>query len=217
MKLFAVHSPAFGQLWEPFKRSVETRTSFELHAEELPAEFDGVHWGQPKYHELLRRLVERRVKLLEKYPGEVIATSGIDTEFFGDACADLTWRATNFATVDLFGADDNPGPTRLCSCLYVMRPTAALKDLMRAVLDDSRCGLEPDDPILNEKREMVKWQALPHNLYWNTLRPWKSGDPIGRLPSEMLWAHFNYTENLVEKFALAAAVRTQWGVQHGAS
>ena len=213
MKLFAVHSPAFAKLWEPFKRSVETRTSFELHAEELPARFDGCYWGQPVYHEMLRWLVERRLRLLESET-EVFATSGIDTEFWRDAVPDLTARMDSFWPNDLLGADDKNFPPRLCSCLYVMRPTDSVRALMKAVLDDPRCGPEIDDPILNEKRDMVKWSALPHSLYWNTSVGWKVGDPLPPLPFEVFWTHFNWTSNLVDKFALAEAVRAEWHTQH---
>lgn len=206
MKLYCVWSPKFKEMWEPFKRSVETRTSFELHAEELPAKYDGCHWGMPVYHELLRWLVERRLHLLESHT-EVFATSGIDTEFWRDAVPDLSARMNGLLSYDLLGADDNPGPTRLCSCLYVMRPTEELKALMRRVLDDPRCGNEPDDPILNEHRDMVHWCALPHDLYWNTLCPWKAGDALPPLPKNVIWTHANYTVGLENKLALMDAVR----------
>lgn len=213
MKLFVVHSPAFKAMYEPFKHSVLTRTSFQLIEEELPSRFDGCHWGQPIYHELLRWLVERRLKLLERET-EVFATSGVDTEFFRDAVPDLKARMNGMFPYDLLGADDNPGPTRLCSCLYIMRPTDELRALMKKVLDDPRCGNEPDDPILNQFRDMVKWCALPHDLYWNTLCPWKDGDPLPPLPKNVVWTHANYVTSIQDKLALMDAIRTEWKRQN---
>lgn len=213
MRLFAVWSPAFKDMWLPFKRSVETRTSFDLHAEELPSRFDGCHWGQPVYHEMLRWLVERRLQLLESQ-NEVFATSGIDTEFWGDAVPDLTARINEVCPFDLLGSDDGAQVARLCSCLYVMRPTDKLRALMRKVLDDPRCGSEPDDPILNEHRNMVTWSALPHDLYWNTAVGWKIDDALPPLPRDVIWTHANWCVGLPAKLALMEAIRNEWSRQH---
>ena len=205
MRLYAVHSPAFAQFWEPFKRSVETRTTFELHATELPAKYDGCHFGQSIYNEMLRWLVERRLHLLETET-EIFATSGVDTEFWRDPVTDLQSRMTLYCA-DLLGSNDLNTNPRLCSCLYVMRPNDAMRALMQSVLDDPRCGVEIDDPILNEKRDMVRWRALPHNLYWNTSCPWKAGDPLPPLPSDVIWTHANWVVGIENKLALMQKIR----------
>lgn len=216
MKLFAVHSPTFAAMWGPFEESVRKHTSFELVAEELPARFDGVYFGQERYIELLRWLVERRVRLaqIEK---EVFVTAGVDSEFFGDPVP-LVARLMLTRGLDLLGADDNPdGGHKLCSCFYAIKPGLDIIALFEKVLADPRFGYgpgkEPDDPILNQYRDMVQWACLPHNLFWNTLRLWKRGDPVPTPPSSVLWVHGNFCVGLENKLALLEGIRNRVGVK----
>ena len=209
MKMFVRYTlgTAFQEMWSHFSTSVKERTSFTLCAEPLPEHFDGVHYGQEHYVELLRYLVEWRQRLV-RTETEPFVTAGIDAEFFGDPVKDIEAR---IATHDLVGADDNPTVHRICSCLYAIQPRRAVDDLFQKVLDDPLFGFGPgkdtDDPSLNRHRDMVRWQALPHNLYWNTLGLWNIGDPEPMPPREMLWFHANYTIGLDNKLALLRAVR----------
>ena len=202
MKLFAVYSPAIEEMWQNFRRSVIDKTSFELCCEEIPREFDGASYGQPKYYKLLKWLVEYRV-MLAKRETDIFAFAGADTEFFSDPVPDLTARITD---KDMIGADDLPdqvlsgcrGNGRMCSCLYVVRPGPQITALFERVAADPAIGYDVDDPILNRHRDMVQWDVLPHNMYWNPAtwftprRVWTMNDPIPKPPKEMKWFHANW-------------------------
>jgi hypothetical protein len=207
MKLFAMHSPAFAPLWKPFRASVLNKTSFTLVEAEIPSRYDNCKYGEPVYLDMLQWLIEWRINLINT-ESEPFVTCGIDSEFYGDPVPMLEELASEY---DLVGADDNPnGGHRLCSCFYLMSPhQLRLIALYNRVIHDPRFkNPAPDDEILNEFRNMVDWHPLPHNLFWNTLREYHTGDAIPQPPAEMLWAHANYTKGGVEaKVALLNSVR----------
>jgi hypothetical protein len=210
MKLFALHSPAIRELWENFSESVIKKTSFEFCPAEIPSQFDGVVYGQPIYYELLKWLIQWRIDLVNKEK-EVFVTSGADTEFYGDPVANMTQLIEG---KDLLAANDDPtgtldryGPAKLCSCLYVIRPGPNVTAFFQKICDDPRAGRSADDPIANEIRDMVRWGALPHNLYWNTLKMFNKGGIIPQPPKEMLWFHANYTIGYENKLEMMQKVR----------
>jgi hypothetical protein len=216
MKLFALHSPAFSALWQPFRASVLQRTSFELVEAEIPSRFDNCSFGQERYLELLRWLVIWRINLIRSET-EPFVTCGVDSEFYGDPVPMLLEMLIE-GDADLIGADDNPkGWHKLCSCFYCIKPSPKMLALYQKVLDDRKFGYgpgkEPDDPILNEYRDMVHWKPLPHNLFWNTLCLWNIGDALPPVPKEVMWVHANYiTAGIAAKIALLDAVRKQMSV-----
>ncbi len=220
MKLFSVHSPAIAEMYAAFARSVREKTSFELIEEALPIEFNGAVYGQPKYYQLLKWLVEYRV-MLAKRETDIFAFAGADTRFFRDPVADLSAR---IADKDIIGADDLPnqvlarckGPGRMCSCLYVVRPGEQITKLFERVANDPRIGYDVDDPVLNENRDMVRWATLPHNMYWNPAnwrtpyQVWRMGDPVPKPPREMHWFHANFCVGFDAKEFLLNEVSRQF-------
>ncbi len=167
---------------------------------------------------MLRWLIEWRATLV-RTEKEVFATSGTDTEFYRDPVPDLEARIKD---KDLLGADDSPGlqyvglkgPSKLCSCLYVIRPGPQMSALFDRVLQDPRIGKGDDDPVLNEHRDMVRWAALPHEMYWNLFhwhKPlpqcWHMGDHVPDPPNEIKWFHANFCIGMTAKLFLLEVIR----------
>jgi hypothetical protein len=201
--LYAFRSPAFEPLWKCFEASVPA--SLDLHPVPIPERFDGVTFGEPRYWQLMRWIVERRVEFVEANQGQLIASSGCDSVFFGDPVPDLTER---LAVCDFVAVNDWDEPIpRLCACLQAMRCTPAVLAYQRAI--DAQAGTGSDDTIMNELREMVRWAALPRELYWSHGRAW-TGEPV-TLPRRVLWAHLNWCIGVPAKMALLAAVQAARG------
>ena len=213
MKLFAFHSPAVAPLWRLFSASVPK--GFDLCPIEVPGEFDGVLWEEARYWRLMKWIVGERVARVRQNQGQIIATSGCDSVFFGDCVPDLLARIERFdylASSDCaIAIDDDPArlissvPVRLCSCLQVVRCNAVNLALQQQIYD--RAGRGSDDSILNALRDTVRWRALPRPLYWNISTPgWKAGDYVPAPPTEMRWFHANWAMGTEHKLALITEV-----------
>lgn len=207
-------------MWEPFKRSVLERTSFELVECKLPSQFDGCFYGQPIYYKMLKWLVEWRVDLVNNET-EIFCNAGADSEFYGDPVPDILARMVD---KDMVSADDSPGvvyprlngPSKMCSCLQTVRPCDTVRALFSKVLEDPRIGYDTDDPILNENRGMVRWACLPHDRYHNPFnwltprRIWTMNDPIPDPPRTLTWFHANCCVGLESKKFLLKTVREKY-------
>lgn len=207
MKLYAFRSKALWPMWEQyFAPSVPK--SFELIPIDVPAQYDGCNYGEPRFFALMKWIVGQRVKVIKENLGGQIASSGCDSFFVGDPVPDFQERLKR---VNFIAANDASEPRqRLCACLQALNCNLHTLEFQYAIWHCAGSG--SDDTIMNNLRGMVSCECLPRRWYWNIAdlgRPWQPGQPRPLVPRGVLWIHGNYTVGLANKMTLLAELKKE--------